>query len=389
MTSRTVTLALWMGMGAASAQIPPSGTLSDTDGPAFRAEVARLENLLVTAPDKGSITYGLARTWASAKQWPEAIQWLQRAAGLQVGLDPTRDSVFAELRGTRQFDEILAAIRETTPPISHSEVAFQITEGDLVPESVAHDPKSGYFYFGSLRKGKVIRCSASGDCTQFAGGLDVVIGLKANGSGLWVLNNSDTGSALIHYDLPSAAIVRKYSVPGPGHSFNDLAFGPAGDVYLTDTPAGAVWHLSNGAADLTKLPERFNAANGIALSPDGRLLYVAVYPDGIKILDLRTNTAAAIAHPADLCLATIDGLYFHRMALIAIQNGFMTPRVVRLNLTHDLRAIEKFEVMERRNPLFDGVTTGVLSGRNFLYMANIQDGKKTGFTPITILKLHL
>jgi hypothetical protein len=48
-----------------------------------------------------------------------------------------------------------------------------------------------------------------------------------------------------------------------------------------------------------------------------------------------------------------------------------------------------FDVLERRNPLFDGVTTGVVAGGDFFYMANIQDDKETGYNPITMLKLHL
>jgi hypothetical protein len=87
--------------------------------------------------------------------------------------------------------------------------------------------------------------------------------------------------------------------------------------------------------------------------------------------------------------ATIDGLYFYRGALIAIQNAFMTPRVAQFNLTRDLHTIGGFEVLERRNPLFEGVTTGVVVGDELFYMANIQDDKQSGFSPITILKLHL
>ena len=75
--------------------------------------------------------------------------------------------------------------------------------------------------------------------------------------------------------------------------------------------------------------------------------------------------------------------------MIAIQNGFMSPRVVRFPLTGDLRVIKGFEVLERRNPLFEGVTTGVVVGDDFFYIANIQDDKKTGFDLIAILKLHL
>jgi hypothetical protein len=385
----SLTLALSLAAWPALAQLPASGALSDTDWPLFRAEIARIEKLLSAAPDKATVTYEMARTWASAKQWPETMQWLGKVAEMNAGLDPSREPLFAELRGTREFDEVLAAVREATPVVSHSSPVFTVAEGDLVPESVAYDPQSKHFYFGSMNKGKVVRCSSSGNCTQFAGGLGTVLGLKAHGNSLWLLNNSDNESALIQYDLASARLVRKYQVAGVGHKFNDLVITPAGDIYLTDTPAGAVWHLAAGSADLTKLAGQFEFANGIALSPDAKLLYVSTFPDGIKILDLKTQMSVPIVRPANLCLATIDGLYFYRGTLIAIQNAFMVPRVVRLTLTRDLRAIERFEVLERRNPLFEGVTTGVVVGREFFYMANIQDDKKTGFNPITVLKLHL
>ena len=389
MARRYLALAFSLAVWPASAQLPASGNLADSDWPLFRAEVARVEKLLSSAPDKATVTYEMARTWASAKQWPETMQWLQKMAGLRAGLDPSRDSVFAELHGTREFEAILAAVSEATPVVSHSSAAFTVPEGDLVPESVAYDPKGKHFYFGSMNKGKVLRCSASGNCAQFASGLGVVLGLKAHGNSLWLLSNSENESALIQYDLASARVVRKYPVAGAGHNFNDLAIAPAGDVYLTDTRAGTVWHLATGSSDLTKLPERFEFANGIAISPDGKLLYVSTFPDGIAIVDLPTHVAAPIIRPTGLCLATIDGLYFYRGALIAIQNGFMTPRVIRFTLTRDLRAIQRFEVLERRSPFFEGVTTGVVVGSEFFYMANIQDDKKTGFNPITILKLRL
>jgi hypothetical protein len=369
--------------------------LSDDDRPGFRTEIARLEDLLISAPDKDTVTYEMARTWAAGKQWPEAIQWLRKVAELKAGLDPSRDSIFAELRSSHEFEEIVAAVREATPPVLRSSVAFEVGEGDLVPESIAYDPNGKQFYFGSRKKGKVIRCSAGGRCMTFASGLDEVLGLKISGGGLWLLNNSNKESALIHYDLSpgydlaSGREARKYVVAGSGHDFNDLAIAPSGDIYLTDTPAGAVWVLAHGASDLTRLPGRFEFANGITLSPDARLLYVSTFPDGIRVMDLKTRAISPMPHPSGLCLSTIDGLYFYRGALIAIQNAFMSPRVVRFTLAHNLRAIERFEVLERRNPMFEGVTNGVVRGSDFFYMANIQDDKTTGFSPIKILKLHL
>jgi hypothetical protein len=382
-------LALGLALLPASAQLPPSGTLSQTDQPLFRAEVDRVETLLNSASDKSTLSYQMARTWASAKQWPETIEWLQKTAALNVGLDPSRDPLFVDLRTTREFAAILEAVRQTTQPVAHSKPAFKIQEGDLVPESFAYDPRGKVFFFGSMTKGKVLRCTISGTCTLFATGLTTVLGIKVRGDALWLLNNSSEDSALIQYNLASGAIVRKYPVSGSGHLLNDLAFSPEGELYVTDTRAGAVWHLDVNVANLEKLPGEFQAANGIAVSSDGRFLYVSTFPDGITLVNLKTHAATPLSHPANLCLAYIDGLYFHRGALIAIQNGFMTPRVVRMSLSRDLRSITHFDVLERRNPLFEGITTGVVIGRELFYMANIQDDKKSGFTPIAILKVGL
>src|SRR5260370_1267664 len=138
----SLTLVLSLAAWPAFAQWPASGTLSDTDWPLFRAEIARIEKLLNSAPDKATVTYEMARTWASAKQRPETMQWLRKVAELNAGLDPSREALFAELRGTREFEEILAALRRATPVVSHSRPVFTVTEGDLAPESVAYDPKT-------------------------------------------------------------------------------------------------------------------------------------------------------------------------------------------------------------------------------------------------------
>lgn len=381
--------ALLVAGGTLAAQLPPSERLSERDQPLFHAEISRLEALLVSAPGKPEVTYQIARTYAYANQWPETIQWLRRVVAFRAGLDPSRDAIFAKLRGTREFEPILASIQNATPPVSRSDAALRVSEADLVPESLAYDPAGKEFYFGSMRQGKVVRCSADGACTTFTSGLGTILGIKVRGNSLWLLDNSETESALVRFDLRTGQMIRRYTVAETKHTFNDLVFGPSGEVYLTDTSAGAVWRLPEGGTDLVKVPGTFPAANGITISPDGRLLYVSTFPDGIIVVDLTTSAAQPIARPKGLCLATIDGLYFFRNELIAIQNGFMTPRVIRLPLSRDLRRIAGFEVLERRNPLFDGVTTGVIVGQSFYYMANIQDDKKSGFNPITVLRMGL
>ena len=190
------------------------------------------------------------------------------------------------------------------------------------------------------------------------------------------------------YGLRTRRLVGKHTV-GTGHLLNDLVISPAGEAFITDTRVGAVWRLAPGGQELEMLPGRFEFANGIAISSDLRRLYVSTFPDGITIFDLSTHIASAMQRPAGLCLANVDGLYFYRGDLIAVQNGIMAPRVIRIVLARDEKTAARFDVLERGNPLFNGVTTGVIVGKSFYYMANIQDDRATDFQPISVLTLRL
>lgn len=75
----------------------------------------------------------------------------------------------------------------------------------------------------------------------------------------------------------------------------------------------------------------------------------------------------------------------------------MTHRVARYYLNKDLDRIERFQILERRNPLFNGITTGAVAGDSFYYMANTQldaiaDGqvaRNAKVDPIVILRIPL
>ena len=157
-------IALLSATGAC-AQLPKSGTLSARDERSFRAELSRLERLSKKTADRATVDYALARTWAAGRHWPKAMQRL-RLLDPRSGIDPSRDRVFAALRGTVEFEKIL--------------------EGDLAPESLAYDSGAKMFYFGCLRKGKVVQCSAGGICRDFLTGLSTILGLKVDGKNVWV-----------------------------------------------------------------------------------------------------------------------------------------------------------------------------------------------------------
>jgi hypothetical protein len=292
-----------IAIAAGFAQLPPSATLSPDDSRGVRVEISRLERLAETAPDRCAVINQIARTWASAEQYPETIAALEKVVDLNAGFDIARDPVFTKLRGSREFEALVKSARDATPPVLTSRLAFKANEGDLTPENLAYDPVRRDFYFGSLRKHKIVRCDQKAFCGTFAEGLDAVLGLKVDVASrtLWAASGG-----LLHYDIVSGKLIRKFTLPG-AHLFNDLALSSTGDVYVTDTRPGTVYPLTHSADALEVLEKagRFPAANGIALSADQRKLYVASFGDGVSVVDLASGTTRAIDRPPNICLASI------------------------------------------------------------------------------------
>lgn len=359
------------------AQLPASAKLSEEDKKGMTEELSRLHTLLESANDECAVEFQIARTYAAGHQYREAMNWLKEVVDSNVGFDPSRDQIFDGLRGTKEFQALTEGVRSQTPPVSSSRPVALISEADLSPENLAYDPAAKAFFLGSTSKDEIVRCNQQETCEPFVSphrdGLGSVLGLKIHQPSrtLWATSNTDAGASLYHYSLRSGELIRGYPVPG-AHLFNDLAISSAGDVFVTDTREGSVYRFSNANGTLQRLvPHRvFTAANGIALSPDEKTLYVAHFGDGISVIDLKSMSVTPVSHPADVCLAYIDGLYALNGSLIAIQNGPILPRIVRFMLKPASRQIVAMAVLERRNPLFDGITTGSLVGGQFYYVAN-------------------
>src|SRR4029078_7300292 len=145
----------------------------------------------------------------------------------------------------------------------------------------------------SLAKHKIVAIAPDGAVRDFVppgrDGLPLVLGMKVDGEGrsLWACTaegdpaegtNAARRSYLFRFDLATGKTLGKIPSPERGkHLFNDLALASGGDAYLPNSEEGSVYRL-RAAADAVEphLPAgSFIYPNGIALSDDGRLLYIA------------------------------------------------------------------------------------------------------------------
>ena len=276
-----------------------------------------------------------------------------------------------------------------------SHVAFKIEERELIPEGIAYDSHARTFYIGSTYKRKIVSIDEKGVVRDFTGegqdGLLGALGMKVDVKRrlLWVVS-SNAGSAMpgkgldrdclgcsavFKYDLRAGKLIKKYVLSNKPnvHFLNDLTINSRGDAFITDTITGDIYLISRKKDELELFANLGQKAfpNGIDLSGDEKHLFVAA-DGGIRAVNLRDKSTRTLKLPDGVSPVVIDGLYFYKGSLIAIQPFADQRKVVRYSLDEGANAVTKVEVVEPEHPLFQQPTTGVIVGRDFYYIANSQ-----------------
>ncbi|MEX0313470.1 MAG: SMP-30/gluconolactonase/LRE family protein [Allomuricauda sp.] len=206
------------------------------------------------------------------------------------------------------------------------ELAF---EKDLIPEGIAVHTKSEKVYINSLKKNKIVRCNLDGsspeefiDSNQY--GYLSGFGMTIKGDTLFALGNSlpkiNNKSILLLLDVTTGKLIKSYPLNIPDFIYlNDIAIGSNGNIYITDSESTNIYTVNKTTEKLEIFfsNEEIKHSNGIAISPDDKLLYFASYTSGIRILDIATKRL--VNQPNDH--KGIDGMKFYKNSLVGIVNS--------------------------------------------------------------------
>ena len=389
-----------VGLAAGQETAPPNSAELAT-----RNEIQLIEKLLSQLPDRAPALFQLAHDYATLGDSTKAMSLLRQCIALGEGFNPEGDPAFAALKGNAEFKALLEQVHGDFPPVHRARVAFTIPEKDLIPEGLAFDPGEHVFYMGSLSKRKILRIR-KGEATEFTSERDhlgPICGIKAdarNGD-VWAntCRNEGTGAELVHFDSHGKLLERFGLTTAGPHLFNDLVLRNENEIYLTDSLANQAFRFDREKHSFTalRLPRPVYYPNGITLSEDGNLLYIA---DAFGVLqyDLRSNRGREVAPGMGTTLSGFDGLYWYRGSLVGIQNGLGMPRVARFQLDDSGELVTGKTVLEYRSNLVELPTTGAIDGSKFYFMANTQidnwnegrivDPNKLAPIRVAVIQLH-
>jgi sugar lactone lactonase YvrE len=370
-------------------------------------EQIRLYERLYAETENAALLWLIAEANAEAGRVDQAIAVLEEVAARDLGTLVTADSPLSRFAGIPRFDSIAARLEAQFRRAPVAQVVATIDTPGVVPEGIAADSSTGRLFVGDMAGKRIFVLVPGREARVFAHTADLrPIGLTVdrNRGLLWVaattafVSSEEPRNAILGIGLADG-IVRHSFGSDELRSVNDLAVAPGGDLFVTDSLGGAVFRLQPETTGLQRLtaPASLGYPNGIAVSEDGRWLYVA---QGVSLrrVDQETGELETIAQPGNLALLSIDGLYWHAGSLIAVQNRGGPGRILRLRLSSDGARITAFDILEAGHPLFDIPTTGGIAGDRFYVVANSQldhlqdDGSIKAdppLKPVQILELPL
>jgi len=221
--------------------------------------------------------------------------------------------------------------------------SFELPGDSVFPESVGVDPASGDAYVGSLADGALYRLRRAGEVELWspagADGRSSVAGVKLDSEGrLWAAGGYD--GTLSVYDLASRGLIARLAVDERPSCVNDIAFGPDGEAYVTDSFVPLLFRVAGEPLAIepwidlgeqgVPWAEGLNF-NGIVLAPDrGHLVICQTNLGGlwqVSIEDREVSELALDGGPLQHC----DGLALSGNTLYVAVNALNSVAVVELD----------------------------------------------------------
>ncbi len=325
------------------------------------------------------VDYDLACLEVREGHHDRAFALLEVLALAGLAVEPGKDPDLDPLHSDARWAPLLKRFEAGRAPVdAGGRMTLVPPELDLV-EDLAEDPATGAVLVSSVRTGEVWRGRearwtawahpAPTGSGAFALALDparktlhVSVGAVPQAEGF---RKEDAGrSALVTYPLARPAEGARRVPPGDGpHLLGDLGLAPDGTLFAADARAGTVYRLRPGSAALEPLvPDHsFASPQTPVFAADGRTLLVPDWTLGLFALPLSGGEPFPLGAPGDLVTAGIDGLALAPGGLVAVQNGIVQPRVIRLWLSPDGRAITRWTVIARGPEL--GEPTHIIATR--------------------------
>ena len=255
---------------------------------------------------------------------------------------------------------------------------------NLFPEGIAIDSVRNRLFLKSLKNSKIVSCKIDGtDSMNFieAGDHEFFsgFGMTVERDTLYALGNelveANNKSILLMGNSITGEFIAKYTYKAPQLTyFNDLAIRSNNEIFITDSESNKVFRIRrpNKEIEIFLESEEIAYSNGIAISSDSKLLYLASQK-GIRSVKIETK---AILNKSNEENMGNDELKIFKNSLIGIVNVWSTKPenngIFRYFLNPEGREVVKKEKLLAFSEEYKFPTTFGIVGNELYFLMNTQ-----------------
>ncbi len=365
--------------------VAPGDLAAQTDCPEQRARLDGIESVLARRPDDATLHFYKSLFLARCGRADLVAEALAAVARHGEGFLPVADFGFDSIWSEPRFRVARARLEASLPIVTDAYAAYASARADLVPEGIAYDAVTDKVYMGSMAQREIVELTRVGTETRLLGptdGLGQILGLVVDSARRQLIavdigpqvpeGEPEPTGAVIVIDLEARKIVRRLEAAGAAQ-LNDVTVAADGTIYATDSGTGKLRRAKPASVVLEPWwPDlALPGANGLALSADGRALYVA-HSTGIGRIEIASGELLPrIDNDTRETLGAIDGLYLRDNALYGVQNVTNPGRVIAATLDDTGTTVTAVRtLLSHHHPTLSEPTTGALAGNQFLLLAN-------------------
>lgn len=357
------------------------------DLPEARREV---ERAATAWPTQQVYAWGRVTLAARAADTAGFARALDAYTALGFGSDLMSDTALARLATLPSLHQLIGRNDTNRGAIPRGRITATLPDSTFWPEGVDYDPRTQRFYVASIRHGTIAEVGADGQVREMlprhAPRISAMLGVRVDPvrSVLWATTSgmpqfegyqpTDSGvAALLRIRISDGVIEARWDLPvvTGGHVLGDLAVGPSGDVYITDSTQPVLYRLRAGTDTLQRYTHPlFRSLQGVAPTADGKALYVADYSHGLLRVDLATGDVSRLADAPGATSLGCDGIALSGNSIIAVQNGVAPAQIMRYDVDALGIRIVHASVVDRDLTMAPEPTIGTLVGDAFVYVAN-------------------
>jgi len=347
------------------------------------ADVAGLEQLARDFPDSTSVRLRLFNAQLAAGEGEAALVSLRWLAARSHVFGERAQAQIPELIGPAHAEAARALVVGQVEVITASTVFDEIQPEAGLIESVMVSSDGERALATSVSNRVFYVRMAPGDWMMTGvPGAYALSGVAATSDGVvgWIASANIDGAPVEVGQF--TGLVALTPVPGrmdyfpapAGAAVSDLAVGPDRMVYASDPIGGGIYRTRPNSALLEALvpPGTFRSPQGLAVSADGRRLYVSDYRYGLAVVDLASGAMTRLSSDVPAALDGVDGLWLHQGELIAVQNGTSPMRISAFRLSDDGMRIIGHRVLEQAHPDWTEPLGGSIAGGALYYVATGQ-----------------